>query len=389
MKDFAGLFNWLGDSRGFSASGEYFEGDLPPNRSLLQVLEIAPETLKPLTLEMLESEDENDFIRSLKSGFRAFCEFQDIFPLTVTAKDIGKLQYGQLINRNYCYYESLVYLRSSIISALDKNPIAAITLLRPFLELAILHLYWFTRCEIEGYAKYYDWLGGKREKPGFRNQLEEVLKKLPAKNVVPRDRLQRLSETVRHTYKTLCSYNHSPRMDESLASMSGGQSGMSLDSFYYYLATIDLLLSQILYLYVLAYPMILFPVDRQRKWGVAGPIGTYVDRMSYVIVATHLRLDSAEGLRSNFLHLPLVKNLLDSLESQPDLSDEEREATWNSFVKENDLKDNPNEWPQRMAMNKAHSRALGWMLNYVHARASESELDHEEVKKIFDWAKSW
>ena len=92
MKDFAGLFNWLGESRGFSASGEYFDGDVPPNRSLLQVLEVAPETLKPLTLEMLESEDENDFIKSLKSGFRAFCEFQDIFPLTITAKDVGKLR---------------------------------------------------------------------------------------------------------------------------------------------------------------------------------------------------------------------------------------------------------------------------------------------------------
>src|SRR5260370_28877377 len=193
MKDFAGMFNWLGDSRGFSASGEYFVGDVPTNRSLLQVLGVVPETLKPLTLEMLESEDENDFIRSLKTGFRAFCEFQDIFPLTIRAKDVDKLEYGHLINRNYCYYESLVYLRSSIIAALDKNPIAAITLLRPFLELAVLHLYWFSRCEIAGYGKYYEWLDGRREKPGFRNQLDEVVKKLPSRDVIPRDRLQRLT----------------------------------------------------------------------------------------------------------------------------------------------------------------------------------------------------
>ena len=389
MKDFAGLFNWLGYSRGFSASGEYFVGDAPPDRSLLQILDLAPDMLKPFTLEMLESEDDNDFIRSLKSGFRAFCEFQDIFPLTIKAKDLGKLDYGHLINRNYCYYESLVYLRSSMIAALDKNPIAAITVLRPFLELAVLHLYWFSRCEIEGYGKYYEWLDGRREKPGFRNQLDEIVKKLPARKVIPSDRLQRLSETLRNAYKTLCSYNHSPRMDESLASMSGGQTGMSLDSFYYYLATVDLLLSQIIYLYVLAYPMILFPVDRQKKWGVAGPIGIYVERNSYTIVEAFLKKESADTLRKSLMELTHVTSLLKSFDNQPDLGDEERENEWISFVKRSDVKENPSEWPERMAMNKAYSRALGWSLNYVHARRADEEVDHEEVKKIFEWAKSW
>jgi hypothetical protein len=389
MKDFAGLFNWLGYSRGFSASGEYFVGDAPPDRSLLQILDLAPDMLKPFTLEMLESEDDNDFIRSLKSGFRAFCEFQDIFPLTIKAKDLGKLDYGHLINRNYCYYESLVYLRSSMIAALDKNPIAAITVLRPFLELAVLHLYWFSRCEIEGYGKYYEWLDGRREKPGFRNQLDEIVKKLPARKVIHSDRLQRLSETLRNAYKTLCSYNHSPRMDESLASMSGGQTGMSLDSFYYYLASVDLLLSQIIYLYVLAYPMILFPVDRQKKWGVAGPIGIYVERNSYTIVEAFLKKESADTLRTSLMELTHVTSLLKSFDNQPDLGDEERENEWISFVKRSDVKENPSEWPERMAMNKAYSRALGWSLNYVHAKRADEEVDHEEVKKIFEWAKSW
>jgi len=123
---------------------------------------------------------------------------------------------------------------------------------------------------------------------------------------------------------------------------------------------------------------------------VAGPIGIYVDRMSYAIVSGYLRPDSVEDLRSNLLQLPEVKSLLKSFGSQPDLSDEEQEEKWNSFVKENDLKESPNEWPQRMAMNKAHSRALGWMLNYVHAESSpDADVDHGEVKNIFEWAKSW
>src|SRR5689334_3373040 len=187
MRDLTGLFNWLGRPQGFSASGEYFLGDVPPDRSLLQVLDLDVDDVKPLTLEMLEDEHENDLIRSVKSGYRAYCEFQDIFPITIRTTDLTNLEYSQLINRNYCYYESVVYLRSSIIAALDKNPLAAITMLRPFLELAVLHLYWFTRCETEGYAKYYEWLNGRYQKPGFKNQLDEILKKLPARHVITGD----------------------------------------------------------------------------------------------------------------------------------------------------------------------------------------------------------
>src|SRR3982074_2801342 len=104
MEDLAALFNWLGNGKGFSAIGEYFEGETPADLSLPQILGLEPGALKPFTQEMLESLKENDFITSVKSGFRALVEFQDVFPLTIKAKEINQLEYAQLINRNYCYY---------------------------------------------------------------------------------------------------------------------------------------------------------------------------------------------------------------------------------------------------------------------------------------------
>jgi hypothetical protein len=178
-------------------------------------------------------------------------------------------------------------------------------------------------------------------------------------------------------------------MNESFASMSGGQSGMSLDSFYYYLATVDLLLSQIVYLYVLVYPMILFPVDRHKKWGVGGPIGIFTEANNYAIVEAYLGKDNVESLRRTLRHLPQITSLLSSFDGQPDLDDDGREEEWKAFIKRSDTRENPSGWPQRMAMNRGHTRALRWSLNYVGARSADESVDPEETKRIFDWAKSW
>jgi len=389
MEHLAGLFNWLGKPEGFSAVGEYFSTEEPPDRSLLQILGVEQDTLKPLTVEMLESLKDTAFIKSLKSGCRAFFEFQDIFPLTVRAKDIAQLDAAHLINRDYCYYESLVYLRSSVMASLDKNPVAAMTLLRPFLELSVLQLYWFTRSETDGYGAYYKWLDGSHEKPGFARQIEQIMKKLSAREVIPQDRLKRLKETLRTVYASLCSYNHGPKMSESMAGLSGAQTGMSLDSFYLYLATIDLLLSQIIYLYILAYPMILFPVERTKKWGVSGPIGIYVETNAHSLLKAYLGERSVQTLRASLSALPQVTHLLESFSNQPDLSDVEQEEEWNDFVQRCGVKENPPQWPARIALNRSYYRALRWSLNYIDSRTADDEVDHDEVERMFECAKSW
>lgn len=389
MQDLAGLFNWLGKPAGFSAAGEYFETEEPPDRSLIQVLGIHSDTLKPLTLEMLESLKETDFIRSLKGGYRAFFEFQDIFPLTIKAKDVDRLDAAHLVNRDYCYYEALAYLRASITAALDKNPVAAMTLLRPFLELSVLHLFWLTRSETEGYDAYYKWLDGRHEKPGFSRQVEQVIKKVSAGSVIPQDRLKRLKQTILKLYTGLCKYNHGPKMSDSMAALSRAQTGMSLDSFYLYLATVDLLMSQIIYIYILAYPMILFPVERMKKWGVSGPIGIYVESNTFAILKCYLGKNSVEALRKSLSTSPRVRHLLDAFDNQPELSEDEQEKEWNDFVKQLETKDNPSEWPARIAMNRSYYRTLRWFLNYVRSNSAEEELDHHEIREMFESAKSW
>ena len=132
---------------------------------------------------------------------------------------------------------------------------------------------------------------------------------------------------------------------------------MSLDSFYLYLATVDLLLSQIVYLYVLVYPMVLFPVERTKKWGVCGPIGIYVEANAHSLLKAYLGEKSIQTLRASLSGLPQVTDLLEIFNNQPDLSDAEQEEEWNDFVQGVGVKENPPQWPARIALNRSYYRA--------------------------------
>ena len=73
-------------------------------------------------------------------------------------------------------------------------------------------------------------------------------------------------------------------MDESIVGMSRRSESTYLDSFYFYLITANILLRQITYLYILVYPMSLFPVDWYQKWGFHGVKGIYFDVSNFKIL---------------------------------------------------------------------------------------------------------
>ena len=108
----------------------------------------------------------------MKQGYHSYLQFQEILNITIDST------VNPLENRHFCYYESLVYFRESVIAWIDGNVLAAITLLRPFLETSIMHLFWYIRCEDKGYDYYYDWLNSKKDKPPFRNQVDYVFDKI-------------------------------------------------------------------------------------------------------------------------------------------------------------------------------------------------------------------
>lgn len=184
----------------FIGVGEYFQGD-PPEKALFEVLNISESQLKPFAIELTKGAKENENIKKdlneFCRGISAYTQFQDILDITFRETD-------HEINRHYCYYESLVYLREIGACFLDKNFLAAFTLLRPFMELSILHLYWYMRCEENGYHPYYQWLNGTKNKPPFKNILDYVFKNLPTQNYVDSERVSRLRKVLQNIYEVSC-----------------------------------------------------------------------------------------------------------------------------------------------------------------------------------------
>ncbi len=143
------------DGPEFISFGEYFSGSKAPFTSFGVLLNLDNENLKPFTRDALKFLESDKSAIELNWGFRAYSQFQDLLGLTINDD-------SPVWNRHYCYYESLVYLRESLTAWLDQNILAAMTLVRPFLELSIFHLYWYLRCEQGNYGDYYLWLEGKK-----------------------------------------------------------------------------------------------------------------------------------------------------------------------------------------------------------------------------------
>lgn len=374
------------DSPKFFAFGEYFDGNTPPYVSFQVLLQLA--NLKPFTKDALEFLKNDESAIELNWGFRAYSQFQDLLALTINDDN-------RLWNRHYCYYESLVYLRESITAWLDQNILAAMALIRPFLELSIFHLYWYLRCEHDKYDDYYLWLEGKKGKPPFKNQLDFVFDNLPTKDIVAPEQLEKIKEILNKSYKSASTYNHTPKIDESIVSLGGGAGKVSFYLFFSYIVNLNMVLRQLTYLYILVYPMALFPVDRYKKWGYGGPVGSYFDLANFAVIKEYLGLDNLDKMKTDFPKLEEVKSLLSWFEAQPDLSETEIEKTWQEFIRDipnSDVnaKEHANIKEHRLAIFKAQFRGLGWFANYFHEPPkNDDEISDEMLEKIMKRMNNW
>jgi len=383
MSEFLENFEkWFSEDPTFLGFGEYFDGNFPHYVPFQVLLQLENENLKPFTKDALEFLKTYKSANELNWGFRAYSEFQDLLSLSLDEN-------SPLWNRHYCYYESLVYLRESIAAWLDQNVLAAMTLIRPFLELSIFHLYWYLRCEYNNYDEFYLWLEGKKRKPPFKNQLDFVFNNLPTKDFVSPKRLAQIKEILNNSYKSASTYIHTPKIYESIVSLGGGAGNVSLYLFFFYVASLNLVLRQLTYLYILAYPMSLFPVDRYKKWGFGGPVGLFFDLANYAVIKEYLGLDNLQKIKNSFHKSQKVKDLLSWFKGQSDISEMEIEKTWQEFIADKpdaqaDIKGH------RMAMFKAQSRALGFAINYFHEPPKGAgKISDEMLEKVMKRVKNW
>jgi hypothetical protein len=299
-----------------------------------------------------------------------------------------------MFNRHYCYFEGLIYLRESISSWLDGNILASLTLLRPFFELSLLHIYWYLRCEGNSYRPFYDWLDGRKEKPPFKNQLDFVFENLPSTNNADPKRVSQIKEFFSRNWKGMSTYNHTPKVDESIVSISHSSRAISFEGLLLYIESASMLLRHIIYLYILCFPMSLFPIDRVRKWGIGGPAGLFFDHQNFRLLSAYVGNDNVEKMKSELKDVEEVKTLTTWYEGFPDITQNEIEESWKEFIKEvaeegashlNELKDAG----QRLASHKAHFRTLNWFMNYHYEEKSLSDYSDEKFKRIQKAMKSW
>lgn len=376
------------NQREFFSFGEYFEGP-PRDTPLKALLYLNDDNLTPFAKNLLETnqipETLQPLITELTRGIKAFSEFQDILDIPLNISDTG------FINRHYVYFESLTYFRESIISWLNRNLLAALTLLRPSLELTIMHLYWFSRCGSENsYKTYYKWLKSHKYRLPFKPSLNYVFDKLPSKEYVDEKRLKELKEVITNIYETLCAYNHSPKMDESVTAKSG-IGGTSLEIFFYFLHIATILLRQIVYLFILSYPMSLFPVDRHRKWGFSGPVGLFFDNTNFAILEHFLGSRNISSLKRQLKSMPHVQNLLDWFESFPDLTPEEIDADWTRCTNEipSLKKERTKDIRERLALAKGLNRSLGWASNYIPDAIKDDSLSDKTIEHLRKRFRNW
>jgi hypothetical protein len=378
---------WFGDcNSGIFTFGEYFDGTKPSYVPFGILLQLENNNLKPFTRDALEFLKNDNSAIELNWGFRAYSQFQDLLGLSMNDD-------SPMWNRHYCYYESLVYLRESVVAWLDQNVLAAMVLIRPFIELSIFHLYWYLKCEHDDYADYYLWLEGKKGKPPFKNQLDFVFDNIPTKDFVSPKKLEKIKEIINKSYKSACTYNHTPKIDESIMSLGGGAGRISFYLFFYYIASLNLVIRQLIYLYVLCYPMALFPVDRYKKWGYGGPVGLFFDFANFAVIKEYLGFENLQKMKADFQKLTEVKGLLSWFEGQRNLNRAEIEKTWQEFVSDKpSISKNKyaNIKEHRLAMFKAEFRALGWFTNYFHEPPqNDDEISDEMLDRIIKRINNW
>lgn len=374
---------WFSDDNlEFFSFGEHFDGDTPPYVSFGVLLKLEKKNLKPFTSDALEFLKSDERAIELNWGFRAYSQFQDLLSLTINDN-------SPVWNRHCCYYESLVYLSESIKAWLDQNILAAMTLVRPFLELSVFHLYWYLRCEHNDYENYYLWLQGKKGKPPFKNQLDFVFDHLPTKDFVSPKKLDKIKEILNNSYKDASTYNHTPKIDESVVSLGGGAGKISYYLFFFHMASLNLVLRQLTYLYILAYPMSLFHVDRHKKWGYGGPVGLFFDSANFAIIKEYLGLDNLQRMKVDFANLQEVKDLLSWFEGQPNLSESEIENSWQEFIGDQPHSD-VKIMEDRLSIFKVHVRILGWFMNYFHEPSTSNDnISDEMLEKVMKLIKNW
>jgi hypothetical protein len=265
--------------------------------------------------------------------------------------------------------------------------LAALTLQRPFIELATLHVYW--RVRPDGFKSYYRWLESGVGKPPFKNYLNDLFTWLPTADAVGTIRSRKLRNAISELYTQACSYTHVARQDGSFVALSGGTKRVTPDGSAAALVQATIGVRQVLYLLALAHPMILFPRPIHKKFAFSGPAGLFAPHEASALFDAAVGRRNSQALRESLQSHPDVVSRLEWFDSHPDLSDVDIEREWQEHLRQLPAEFPPTELNARIAMARAQHRGIGWVLNYsgVHrpyAGGDDAQMA-EELQALMKW----
>jgi hypothetical protein len=370
----------------FETLGEFFSGDVPPQRSLLDSVGLSQEELKPFSAALLSEIEHEDSIKRLIRGLTSYSQFQDILSYSVDLEKDPCVQY----NRHYCYYESLVYLRESVRSWLDGNILGALVLLRPFAELSLLDAYWNLKFDSGAEEEFHRWFNTGNGKPHpFGNLVKLLLSNLPGAECASDEKKKIVTSVLLNFWRAWSAFNHTPLVKESTVTQNRGTERLSWDSIFLYVFQLDMLLQQLIYIYVMAYPLSLFPVDVYRKFGFSGPVGVFFDPNNGAHLSSYLGGTNWNKMRSEFILIEDVVKALDWFEKLPSKSDQEILLTIPLSIEKLADPTVAVSIGRSIAQKKCEMRAFGWWFNYYHLSGTESDPPDDVVHSISDRIRNW
>lgn len=373
----------------FVGFAEYFHGE-PPDFSITKILNIKKEELNTFgKITVKESYDEkeiNNFLKKLKFGVHAYMQFQDLLDQSLTLADEKDIEKDLFHCRHYCYFESLVYLRQCVIGLLNNNVISSLVLMRPFLELSILNLYWHYLSKKKGVYRLTEWMKEERGTPPFKNSLEYVLKN----HLEITSKIEKSVNIVKDHFETIFSslsdYNHTPKLPKSIGAKSGGLNAPHLEDFLYSIHMLNMIIYPLVTLYTVSYPMILFPVNCYKKFGFKGPMNLFADECHFKILARYLNENQMNFLKKIMKESDIVKGNLDFYNQNPDLSEKDIIQGWNETNKNKRTK--TNNINVLINKHKAKFRSVQWFMNYIqyneYRKKIDNEISDEEAEKFYD-----
>ena len=365
------LFDLEVSGSSYTASHTYIKGDIPIHNSLRNVLHLNDEELSQcgqFLLDFLDnpSSEFKDKYSDLSWRVQAWFEFQDILE-----SSLGLQNEQAILNRHYCYLEATNILIDSLMAGIGGYFNASISSLRSFIELAVLEIYFKEISIVDGdYRKFRKWFSYESGPTPFKNTVEFIFPEEDNRG------FEIVKERIYGAYKGTSTYVHKPRLDSSFTMMRKSNTlAPSMESIFYWVSCSSLVLQAIEWLYVISYPMCLFPVDIVKKFGYNWPMGVFFDNSNSKVLERALGNDDYAAFKKDLENHPDVKAKLEFYNNAPSKSKEEIEKSW---YESRDDRDKHHSKEERITISKAELRAISGALTYKAPTKDFSEISPDE-----------